>query len=65
MKKLIAVLMVASFAGVALPVAAQTSGTPAPAASTPAASDKPAKSDKKHHNKKHSKENKSKTEPKS
>jgi hypothetical protein len=64
MKKLIAILMVASFAGAALPVAAQTSGTPAPAATAPAASDKPAKSHKKQ-SKKHKKENKGKTEPKS
>ena len=63
MKKLIAVLMLASFAGAALPVAAQTSGTPAPAVTAPAASDKPAKSEKKH-SKKHKKENKGKTEPK-
>jgi hypothetical protein len=47
MKKLIAVLMLASFAGVALPVAAQAPATPAPAATAPAAADKPAKSSKK------------------
>jgi len=64
MKKLIAVLMVASFAGAALPAVAQNT-TPAPAASTPAASDKPAKSEKKHHSKKHSKDSKSKETPKS
>src|SRR5262249_29728412 len=63
MKKLIAVLMLASFAGAALPVAAQTPSTPAPAATAPAASDKPMKSDKKH-SKKHKKESKGKTEPK-
>jgi len=63
MKKLIAVLTLASFAGAALPVVAQTPSTPAPAATTPAASDKPAKSSKKQ-NKKHKKENKGKTEPK-
>jgi hypothetical protein len=63
MKKLIAVLMIASFAGMALPVAAQTSGTPAPAATAPAASSKPAKSEKKQ-SKKHKKESKGKTEPK-
>jgi len=63
MKKLIAVLMLASFAGVALPVAAQTPATPAPAATAPAAADKPAKSSKKQ-NKKHKKESKAKTEPK-
>jgi len=63
MKKLIAVLMLASFAGAALPVAAQTSGTPAPAATAPAPSGKPAKSEKKH-SKKQKKEHKAKTEPK-
>jgi hypothetical protein len=62
MKKLIAVLMLASFAGVALPASAQAP-TPAPAATTPAAPAKPAKSEKKQ-NKKHKKENKGKTEPK-
>jgi hypothetical protein len=64
MKKLIAVLMVASFAGAALPVVAQTPTTPAPGASTPSA---PADSKKSGHksSKKHKKENKGKTEPKS
>ncbi|HET7766451.1 MAG TPA: hypothetical protein VFK92_15310 [Burkholderiales bacterium] len=64
MKKLIAVLMVASFAGAALPVLAQTSTSPAPSANAPAASDKPAKHSKKQ-SKKHKKESKAKTEPKS
>ena len=64
MKKLIAVLMIASFAGAALPAVAQTSTTPAPSANAPAASDKPAKSHKKQ-SKKHKKESKAKTEPKS
>jgi len=63
MKKLIAVLMLASFAGVALPVAAQTPATPAPAADKAAPMDKPAKSSKKQ-NKKHKKEAKAKAEPK-
>jgi ribosomal protein L12E/L44/L45/RPP1/RPP2 len=64
MKKLIAALMVVSFAGAALPASAQMSSTPAPAASTPATPATPAKSEKKH-SKKHKKENKGKTEPKS
>ena len=63
MKKLIAVLMIASFAGAALPAAAQSSTTPAPAATTPAAPATPAKSE---HGKSHAKKHKkSKTEPKS
>ena len=44
MKKLIAILTVATFAGAALPASAQTSTTPAPAATTPAAPATPAKS---------------------
>jgi hypothetical protein len=63
MKKLIAVLMLASFAGAALPASAQTS-TPAPAATTPAAPATSKKSEHKKQNKKHKKENKGKTEPK-
>ena len=65
MKKLIAVLMVATFAGAALPVSAQTSTTPAPAATTPAAPATSKKSEHKRQNKKHPKENKGKIEPKS
>jgi ribosomal protein L12E/L44/L45/RPP1/RPP2 len=64
MKKLIAILMVASFAGVALPASAQTPTTPAPAASTPAAPASSKKTEHKKQNKKHKKENKGKTEPK-
>lgn len=65
MKKLIAILMVATFAGAALPASAQTSTTPAPAANTPAAPATSKKSEHKKQNKKHKKENKGKTEPKS
>ena len=61
MKKLIAILMVTTFAAATLPASAQMTPAPAATSATPA---KPAKSEHKSHAKKHKKE-KSKTEPKS